>query len=92
MYTGITEEKDTGEGVGQGTLGGALVSAVNLANGLNDFFCDSEYEISYGEVNLQPLLFQDDVARLALDVVSAQMGNNKMETLAETKLLDFNLD
>ena len=41
---GMTEEKDTGEGVGQGTLEGALVSAVNLDNGVNDFFYDSEYE------------------------------------------------
>jgi hypothetical protein len=27
-----------------------------------------------------------------LDPVSAQMGNDKVETMAETKLLDFNLD
>ena len=43
---GMTGEEDTGEGVGQGTLEGALVSAVNLDNGVNDFFYDSEYEVS----------------------------------------------
>ena len=89
---GLTEECDTGEGVGQGTLEGALVSAVNLDSGVNDFFCDSEYEVNYGDVALQPILFQDDVARLSTSLESVQMGNNKMESLAETKLLNFNLD
>ena len=35
---GTTKESDTGEGVGQGTLEGALVSAVSLDKGVNDFF------------------------------------------------------
>ena len=87
---GITEESDTGEGVGQGTLEGGLVSAVSLDKGVNDFFCDSEYEVNYGEVALQPLLYQDDEARLSTDLESVQMGNTRMEALAETKLLDYN--
>ena len=89
---GVTDERDTGEGVGQGTLEGALVSAVSLDNGVNDFFKESEYEVSYGDIELQPLLYQDDVARMALDIESAQIGNDKMEALAETKLLDYNLE
>ena len=89
---GITKEHDTGEGVGQGTLEGALVDAVNLDKGVNDFFSNSEYEVSYGSVPLQPILFQDDVARIYLDLEAAQMGNDKMEALAETKLLNYNLD
>ena len=76
---GTTDECDTGEGVGQGTLEGALVSAVNLDSGVNEHFHDSEYEVSYGNVTLQPILFQDDVARLSLDLESVQMGNNKMD-------------
>ena len=73
-------------------LEGALVSAVNLDTGINEFFHNSEYEISYGKITLQPILYQDDVARLSLDLESVQMGNNKMETMAETKLLNYNLD
>ena len=34
---GLSEEKSTGEGVAQGSLEAALVSAVNLDNGTNDF-------------------------------------------------------
>ena len=89
---GVTDEQDTGEGVGQGTLEGALISAVNLDTGVNDFFHDSEYEVSYASVPLQPILYQDDVARMSLDLESAQMGISKMEALAESKLLNYNLE
>ena len=89
---GDTEQRDTGEGWGQGTIEGASCSAVNLDNGVRDFFQTSEYEISYGDVQLFPTLFQDDVSRMCLDPVSAQMANDRMEAMAETKLLDFNID
>ena len=82
---GISEERRTGECVGQGSLDGALVSAVNIDNGVNDFFHDSHREIYYANVRVQPLLYQDDVLRVAEDVVSAQCGNDKMEMMAETK-------
>ena len=87
---GATEEKDTGEGLGQGTIEGAIASAVSLDNGVRDFFKDSKDEIQYLGIPLAPLLFQDDVARLSLTVASAQAGNDRMMNVAETKLLDFN--
>ena len=89
---GDSEWREIGEGWGQGTIEGASCSAVNLDKGVHDFFSNSEYEVSYGDVVLSPALFQDDVSRLCLDPVSAQMGNAKMEAMAETKLLDFNID
>ena len=87
---GLTEETDTGETVGQGTLEGAVVSSVSLDRGVEDFFKDSEFEIGYAGFQLRPLFFQDDVSRLALDPESLQAGNDKMEAMGETKLLDFN--
>ena len=48
------------KGWGQGTIEGAICSAVNLDNGVRDFFEGSEYELSYGDVVLAPALFQDD--------------------------------
>lgn len=89
---GLTEEKDTGPSVAQGSVEGALISAVTPDNGVKDFFADSDEEVSYGDLLLRPLIFQDDVARLSEDRQSAQSGNDKMETMIETKLLDFNLD
>ena len=88
---GLTEEQNTGESVGQGTLEGAIISAVNLDNGVQDYFGDSSDEMSYFGLRLGPLLFQDDVARLAADTHSVQSANIRMESLAESKVLDFNL-
>ena len=89
---GLTDSEDTGESIGQGTVEGALISAVNLDNGVKDFFAESDEEVTYGEVILRPIIFQDDVAKLSVDRQAAQAANDKMETMIETKLLDFNLD
>ena len=88
---GLTDEFNTGESVGQGTLEGAIISAVNLDNGVCDFFGNSTDEMGYFGLRLGPLLFQDDVARLAADIHSVQSANIRMEALSESKLLDFNL-
>ena len=89
---GDTVWRETGEGWGQGTIEGAICSAINLDKGVRDFFSSSEYEMTYGDVLLAPALFQDDVSRMCQDTVSAQMGNDRMVAMAETKLLDFNMD
>ena len=89
---GDSEEEGTGEGLGQGTTEGALISASSIDYTVNKHFKNSPYEIGYAGTMLQPLLFQDDVSRLSLDPEAAQMGNVKMEAVMESKLLDFNLD
>ena len=73
-------------------LEGALVCSVSLDSDVDEYFRDSVDETSYFSVRLQPLLYQDDVARIAPTVKSAQVGNCKMEIIAETKLLDYNLE
>ena len=62
--TGVTDEADVGEVIGQGTVGGALASQVNIDRGIDRYFCGSKDEMSFGTVRLQPLVFQDDVASL----------------------------
>ena len=89
---GETEEKETGENIGQGTLEGAVISAANIDYSMNRFFSVSREELSYGGLKLQPLIFQDDISRTATSVMAAQAGNNIVEAAMETKLLDFNLD
>ena len=74
---GTSSEQETGEGVGQGSLDGAILSASSI-----------DYTVN----TIQPLLYQDDVFRLCLDPFSAQIGNEFMDNVMETKLLDFNLD
>ena len=66
---GDTEPCEIGEGWGQGTIEGAICSAANLDKGVSDFFASSEYEVSYGDDALFPVLFQDDVSKLCIDSV-----------------------
>ena len=87
---GLSEQRETGENIGQGTQEGAILSASNVDYTVNRYFSASRHELSYGNVGLQPLLYQDDISRLSTSVQSAQFGNIRMEWVAETKLLDFN--
>ena len=88
----MSEKEDVGESVGQGTVEGAVISAVNLDSGVRDFFRNSVDEVNYFGLELAPLLFQDDVARLASSVSSAQSGNDRMDCVAASKLLQLHKD
>ena len=81
-----------GNVVGQGTAGAALVSQVNLDNGLMEYFEDSKDEIHYGGVRMQPLAYQDDVMRGSQDVLSSQVGNIKLFAMLEEKGLEAHPD
>ena len=87
-----SEEAETGENIGQGTNEGAIMSAASIDYSVNQFFRSSTNEISYAGERLQPLIFQDDICRLSLSVESAQSGNEKLESIIESKLLDFNVE
>ena len=86
---GLTEERDTGETLGQGTVGGALASALNIDEELNAHFEESQSEISYGATRLQPLSFQDDVIRMCIGRDSAQDGYHRFEAVFKSKLLQI---
>ena len=83
---GTTSSEYTGEGVGQGTLDGAIISACSIDYTVNSFFSKSSYEISYGGLSLQPLLFQDDIFQMCSDILSAHIGNELIDAVMETKL------
>ena len=89
---GDTEQEDVGETISQGSIDAGIVSSSNLSSGVEDFFSDSEFEGFYGLLRLQPLLYQDDLFRFCYDRLSAQMGNDRLQNLAETKLLDYHVD
>jgi hypothetical protein len=54
-----------GEVIGQGSAGGALASQINIYKGLESYFKGSVDQVNSGGVRLQPLSFQDDIARAA---------------------------
>ena len=89
---GYTEYSEVCEGLGQGTNESTVISAVNLSGGIEHEFVNSTSQSKYGDLVLKPVLFVDDVNRLAESPEAVQEGNIKMERVAESKLLDFNYD
>ena len=59
---GESERANVGAVVGQGTIGGALVSQAVLDEGVKEHFePGNEDELNYGKVPLGPCMFQDDL-------------------------------
>ena len=85
---GLTDTAYVGDCIGQGTAGGAIVSAANLDKGLMQYFENSEDEMHYGAVKLQPVAFQDDLGHANEDVAHARMGNIKLASMLQDKGLE----
>ena len=47
-------------------------------------------KIKYDDVEIESLLFQDDIAHCSDTISDAQLANNKIEDLLESKLLSLN--
>ena len=77
---GTASAEHAGECVGQDTLDGAIISACSIDYTVNSIFSKSNYEISYGGLSLQPLLFQDDIFRMSADTFSAKVGNELIDS------------
>ena len=89
---GMTDSFLTGPTVSQGSIGGGLISTINLDFSVNRFFYKSTNEIFFHDVRLQPLIYQDDLGRFASCRMDAQAGNRKIEACMETKVLDLHPD
>ena len=87
---GETKEEEVKEGMGQGGLDSAILSAASISNGVEDFFGRSEEEILYENLRIFPTSYQDDLMRMSLTVEEVRAGIARFEALAETKLLTFN--
>ena len=88
----MTRTASVGETVAQGSIGGALVSSLNLDVEVNNFFSGSIDEVAYCDVRLQPLILQDDLCRMCSSVDSARNGVRRMENIMKLKQLDINVD
>ena len=105
---GVTASADTGPTVSQGSSEGAIVSSVNLDNGIKEYYHDNEDEtrdneegnrtkrkigkIHYEDIVMNPMLYQDDCTNLADNIDDAQKSNDLMVELLETKPLTLNQD
>ena len=89
---GLSETAVVGDCIGQGTAGGAIVSAANLDQGLKQYFDGSQDEMFYGSVKLQPVAYQDDLGHANKDVLQAQVGNRKLACMLQDKGLHAHED
>ena len=89
---GMSDPFLTGPTVSQGSIGGGLISTINLDYSVNRFFFKSTNEIFFHDIRMQPLIYQDDLGRFASSRMDAQAGNQKIEACMETKVLDLHPD
>ena len=79
--------------VGQGTMGGALISQGVLDEGISQHFAPKgEDELKYGGIPLAPLIFQDNVLHGAGGVNEARIANLKMDMVIKQLNLKLNED
>ena len=89
---GTTNVAKVGETVAQGSIGGGLVSALNLDVEVSNFFDGSSNEAAYSSIRLQPMILQDDLSRLCCSADSAHAGIRRIEILMKLKQLSINVD
>ena len=76
---GLSDYCETGAIVGQGTLGGALVSQAVLDEGImGEFTPGNGDEMNYGEVPLAPMIFQDDIIHCVGGITEARSASGEI--------------
>ena len=58
----------------------------------NDHEKDELVDVKYGDIELKPMLFQDDILHNNKTIEAAQAANDKMVEVMESKLLDLHRD
>ena len=87
----MSDYTTVGAVVGQGTLGGALLSQGVLDEGISgEFAPGGEDEINYGEILLAPFIFQDDVIHAVGGLDKARRANEKTDRAVKKLNLSLN--
>ena len=90
---GESESAEVGSVVGQGTIGGALVSQAVLDEGVKDHFSPgNEDELNYGSVAMGPCMFQDDLIHASKKVEAARKASQKVNKIMKEHALQLNRD
>ena len=94
---GMTRYAPVGAVVGQGMLGGALVSQAVLDEGVMEHFSKSNQtkpggavQMEYGNVPMSPLLWLDDIINAAEQLEQARIVNEKIDFLMKQRGLCLN--
>ena len=88
---GLSEKTEVGAVLGQGTIGGALISQAVLDDGIKDNFQPGgQDELEYGEVPLAPMMYQDDLIHGAGGLEEAILANTKIDITMKQRGLSLN--
>jgi hypothetical protein len=90
---GMSDYAEVGAVVGQGTMGGAVVSQAVLDEAISEEFVPGEqHEANYGQVGMQPCMFQDDLIHAAVGTEGAREAGHKVNTAVKKRGLKLNED
>ena len=90
---GLSDREDVGASVGQGTIGGAIVSQAVLDDGATEHFPPvSDLHLQYGSVPMAPFMFQDDLVNGTEGLEQARETNRKVNCLVKERGLQLNKD
>ena len=91
--SGTSNYTDVGAVLGQGTLGGALISQAVLDEGVMAHFPPGgPLQLDYGSVPMAPVMFQDDLADCSDSLNKARESNRKVDFLTKQLCLTLNRD
>ena len=90
---GLSDVGEVGPCLGQGTIGGALVSQAVLDDAVMEHFVPGDdMQLQYGSVPLAPMMFQDDLINGSEDLAHARTANTKVDKLMKERGLSLNKD
>ena len=88
---GVSSYTSAGAVVGQGTIGGALVSQAVLDEGVSaEFSPGDKNETNYGEVKMGPCIFQDDLIHISKGIKEANEASRKVNAVMKKLNLKLN--
>ena len=90
---GMSDKAEVGAVVGQGTIGGALVSQAVLDEAVMAHFTPGEEgEVGYGDIPIAPMMFMDDLIHGSKGSKEARMSCVKVNKLMKERALHLNQD
>ena len=79
------------DSIGQGSVGAALVSSLNIGSAIKDTF-GNEKSTNIGNLYLNSLIFQDDISKMNDTLEQAREGCKRIDKTLQQKLLSLNYD
>ena len=89
---GISGTAVTGRNLGQGSKSAGAICSMSLSKSVSNGFSDSKHETWYGEVELSPILYQDDGMKASTTIEGARDGLKRFEKVMDSKTLEVSTE